>query len=369
MPLGGTLGLLLLFFVSVERRYQALWVSPAQDFCHVPIFALVTLLVAQILRGPLESGDGRQTSNCRSVFWAVAIGSLLALLIEWMQPWFGRSRSLVDVSFGLIGVSIAGLWLVGEAKLINPQTSESQTSESQTGGSQTSGLGMGGLGFESSAMDDSSTARKMDWPLSRCDTSAGQQRVLRRGGFWLRVAFTILLSWWPVERTVPGIADAAWSWLHYPELAVDGSWWERCRWELDRGVTMTRHHQPAEPSHSLWFQFPAQRPGSRAILWPVVSDWSAADWLELELTVPTDRWPLLIALRDATEVTPEQSRYNRYEVLSGGRQLIRIPLDDLPIPAGSPPIDLQHVTALILVNSDRVSRELKLHRVSVVRDR
>ncbi|MFM9067835.1 MAG: hypothetical protein ACKOUR_10975 [Planctomycetota bacterium] len=315
VPLGSALSLLLLFFISIERRYQALWVGPAQDFCHVPMFAFVTLLIARTLRGLVVSDDARGDMSGilsrRITYWAVALGSVLTLLIEWVQPWFGRSCSLVDVSLGLIGVALAAVWLVGDLKLVS---------------------------------------------------------TIPAGGFWMRVVLTIILSWWPVERTGPVVADAAWSWLHYPRLAVDGSWWERRRWELDRGVTLTWHSQPAEPSHSIGFRFPAERPGSRAILWPVVSDWSAADWLEIELTVPTDRWPLLIALRDATEVTAEQSRYNRYEVLSAGRQLIRIPLRDLPVPADSPPIDLSHITMLILVNPDRRSCALELHRVEVVSD-
>jgi hypothetical protein len=179
---------------------------------------------------------------------------------------------------------------------------------------------------------------------------------------------TLLLSVWPLARTVPPVADAVWSWRSYPQLAVDGSWWESRRWQFDRDVTFQRLAIDQAESAGLSIQFPEHQPNSRAILWPVVSDWSGAQQLEIEFTATSDQWPLLIAIRDATEITDEQSRYNRWETFAAGRHRLLIPLNDLPTASDSPPIDTSRITMLIFVNMDRKPRELLIHRVRLVHE-
>jgi hypothetical protein len=309
--------LLASFFISTERHYLALWVGPAQDFCHVPIFVILTFIIHRLIRGARRASDVSGQGANRSWLWALIISVIIAVLIEVLQPLVGRSRSTADFLLGMIGSGIAAIWISASPQQIS---------------------------IRSSATSDRSNRWRPGWR-------------------WIA---TLLLSIWPLVRTLPPVTDAVWSWYRYPLLAADGSWWESRRWELDRHVTLERLAIEQDESTGLRIEFPDRRPGSRAILWPVVSDWSRAQQLEIEFTTTTDRWPLLIAIRDATQVSDEQSRYNRMETFDAGRHRLLIPLDNLPIANDSPPIDTTRITMLIFVNMDRAPRELLIHRVRLV---
>ena len=141
-----------LLLAPLDNSYRALWYGELQDACHVPLFFVLTLLLAY-------AWPGRQ-------FAVVAVAAGLAAAIEVVQPLTGRSASWRDLLYGLIGVTLAALWM----------------------------------------------ARSWRWLL--------------------RLVLAALLLAWPAWRVGPSLFDAAWAWRSFPELAVSGSPFERCRWYL-----------------------------------------------------------------------------------------------------------------------------------------
>src|SRR5262245_49355440 len=86
-----------LLLVPLDNSYRALWFGELQDACHVPLFLVLTLLLAY-------AWPGRQ-------FAVVAVVPVLAATVEIVQPLTGRSASWRDLLYGLIGVALAALWL------------------------------------------------------------------------------------------------------------------------------------------------------------------------------------------------------------------------------------------------------------------
>jgi len=87
-----------LLFVPLDNEYRAVWYGEATDACHVPLFFLLTLFLAQYLPR-------------RWQILSACITAALAFGVEVVQPLVGRSASWRDLAYGVIGVSAATVWL------------------------------------------------------------------------------------------------------------------------------------------------------------------------------------------------------------------------------------------------------------------
>ncbi len=74
---------------------QAWW-----SFSHVPVYALLTLLTLGMIaqRFPLTLGR---------LWWSATGLSLLDILIEVLQPYFGRTADVADAIYNVIGILLA----------------------------------------------------------------------------------------------------------------------------------------------------------------------------------------------------------------------------------------------------------------------
>lgn len=71
---------------------------------HAPLFGLVTLLVRRL--------HARRESGHRRIVPAIVVASTLAAAIELVQPYVGRSASLMDWIYGTLGAAAAGAGIV-----------------------------------------------------------------------------------------------------------------------------------------------------------------------------------------------------------------------------------------------------------------
>lgn len=95
------LGLLWLLLVPAPEFFrESLW-EALGNAVHVPLMAAFSLLLWL-----------RWGSAPRSYGWIALAGAVTAAAMELLQPWFGRTASVVDFFFGLLGVSAAlcGIW-------------------------------------------------------------------------------------------------------------------------------------------------------------------------------------------------------------------------------------------------------------------
>lgn len=177
-----------------------------------------------------------------------------------------------------------------------------------------------------------------------------------------RIVLTAIVVAWPAERTLPLLGDAIWSWASFPIIAGDRSPWEVRRWRSDAGLKVS--HDP----DGLRLSYAGQRLGNRAMLWPVVRDWSAFQALEVEFEFAGEPQPFLIAIRDRQEVPPEASRFNLRQTYEPGRHTVRIALSELASGGDGayPPIDLSRIDVLILVPYSRLPRDMVLRRIELL---
>lgn len=89
--------LLLLRPLPIDVRVP--WINATLDFGHVPLFLLLTVLIAGVLHG--------------RTLWAAGIGVLLAALAECAQAFTGRSATVSDLISGGIGCSL--VWVADRA--------------------------------------------------------------------------------------------------------------------------------------------------------------------------------------------------------------------------------------------------------------
>ena len=87
-----------LLLVPMGNGYRALWYGEATDFCHVPLFFLLTWLLTRFLFP-------------RRLLLSAAVAAAIACGAEVVQPFVGRSASWRDLLYGLLGIAAAAVWL------------------------------------------------------------------------------------------------------------------------------------------------------------------------------------------------------------------------------------------------------------------
>lgn len=97
---GSLLTLVLASLWPEGGRLEAATEPALWSLGHVPAYALLTLLTLGMLaqRAPL---------TLRRLWWWVAGLSLFGILIEVLQPYFGRTADVVDAVYNVIGILLA----------------------------------------------------------------------------------------------------------------------------------------------------------------------------------------------------------------------------------------------------------------------
>jgi hypothetical protein len=278
-------GTALLLLLPLDNSYQARWYGEAKDAFHWPLFALLTWVLAGIA-WPRQAGG------------MIVLAAALAIGAEFVQPLVGRSASLRDAAYGLLGVASAAVWL------------------------------------------------RREWNGA------------------VRLAVIAVLAAWPAWRAGPSALDALWAWRTFPELAASGGPFEERRWELD-GVRMSTI---AGGGRQLEFAANASD-GSRAVLFPVVVDWTAYQTLEVSFEFEGEPLLLLISVRDGKRLPPELPRYDLWRRYPAGRHDVRIDLAELARGGNFPPIELDRVQSLLLVAYSDQQRTIRVKRIALANPR
>ncbi|MEN8130418.1 MAG: VanZ family protein [Pseudomonadota bacterium] len=95
----GVLALILVGSLMPEQEGMGEQGILSQDWSlfHIPAYAVLAVVTVWFLRA-------RRLSLYTAIGISVLFSSLLGLGIEWLQPLFGRTQSLIDFGFNEIGV-------------------------------------------------------------------------------------------------------------------------------------------------------------------------------------------------------------------------------------------------------------------------
>jgi hypothetical protein len=265
-----------LLAMPIPGNYRARWFDRSMDFCHVPLFGLITYLFLRYC-WPHR-------------FWTVIAGALFfAAAAELIQPYIGRSGSWHDMIYGAIGVTIAAV------------------------------------------------AARRAWPVA------------------IRGALMAALAAPAVIETAPPVIDGYLAYRHFPVLAGDQGLFERERWVIQK-ASLVRGRNALEITYR-----PMEEGASRAILFPVVRDWSAYDRLEVDFSFDGEPLRFLIAVSDGVHPGDERPAYHDLRTYQPRRHLAVIKLDDLARGGSFQPVDLKGVWSVQLRALVDEPRSIRLH--------
>jgi len=86
-----------LFMLPLPHGWSAGWRGQLTNCMHAPLMGLCYVAWATLLRRVCPAGLWNLLS-------AAIVTAMMAALVEWVQPWFGRTASLVDFLWGMVGV-------------------------------------------------------------------------------------------------------------------------------------------------------------------------------------------------------------------------------------------------------------------------
>jgi hypothetical protein len=92
-----------LFMLPLPHGWSEGWRCQLTNCMHTPLMGLCYVAWAALLRRVCP------TATC-NLLSAAIVTAMMAALVEWVQPWFGRTASLVDFLWGLVGVLCGFLW-------------------------------------------------------------------------------------------------------------------------------------------------------------------------------------------------------------------------------------------------------------------
>jgi hypothetical protein len=96
-------GMGVVVLLPLPEGWSAGWRAECLNRMHVPMMGIFCV----VLEGLFRTAAGR---NKRSVLSAALSASLLAALVEIVQPWFHRTADIGDFMWGLAGIAAGTLW-------------------------------------------------------------------------------------------------------------------------------------------------------------------------------------------------------------------------------------------------------------------
>jgi hypothetical protein len=99
------------FLLPLPHGWSAGWRGELTNRMHAPLMGLCFAAMAALFH------RWGAANRWRLLAAATAI-AVMAALVEWVQPWFGRTASLEDFLWGMAGVVGGWLWQVAGARLI-----------------------------------------------------------------------------------------------------------------------------------------------------------------------------------------------------------------------------------------------------------
>lgn len=96
-------GIGIALLLPLPVGWSAGWRGECLNRMHVPIMGICCVALGGLFRST-------PNRNKRSVLWAALSASLLAALVEIIQPWFHRTADIGDFKWGMAGVVTGTLW-------------------------------------------------------------------------------------------------------------------------------------------------------------------------------------------------------------------------------------------------------------------
>ena len=101
----GLVALIALFFIPVNFTVDVEFWRTLTDVMHLPLFAVIAGLLYPFFK---KRGEDMRLRNCRNAFAAAAT---VAIVIELVQPLMGRSQSMLDQMYGIVGAAFGAAFI------------------------------------------------------------------------------------------------------------------------------------------------------------------------------------------------------------------------------------------------------------------
>jgi len=254
-------------FGPVRVRHDARFWGHVFDVGHIPMWAWLAAVLLYALPDRVQPAARRNAL-------AFALAAACAVGVEWLQPWFGRSRSVGDVVNDLIG---AGLALTGIA----------------------------------------AWRRTGNW--------------LWRGGHAVAVAGALAVALWPAWEDWRGLR---WRQAHFPSLGNFEDEAELKLWQAQGGARGHPTHVArtrARASQGEW----SLRVVGAAGDWAGANyaaggaDWTPFRALSLDVFNPREPFTIFVRVDDDGEPAQPAGRFERGFELARGWNRLRVPLADI----------------------------------------
>ena len=101
----GLVALIALFFIPVNFTVDVEFWRTLMDVMHLPLFAVIAGLLYPFFK---KRGEDMRLRHCRNAFAAAAT---VAIVIELVQPLMGRSQSMLDQMYGIVGAAFGAAFI------------------------------------------------------------------------------------------------------------------------------------------------------------------------------------------------------------------------------------------------------------------
>jgi hypothetical protein len=283
-------------FGPVRVRHDARFWGHVFDVGHIPMWAWLAAVLLYALPERVQPPARRN-----ALAFALAFG--FAVGVEWLQPWFGRSRSPGDVLNGVIG---AGLALTGIA----------------------------------------AWRRSGSW--------------LWRGGHTVAVAGALAVALWPAYEEWRGLR---WRQTHFPALGNFEDETELKLWQAQggaRGHPTQLSRTRARASQGEW----SLRVVGAAGDWAGASyaagggDWTRFRALSLDVFNPREPFTLFVRVDDDADSVNLTGRFERGFELARGWNRLRVPLTEIAHGTKARTLNLRSIRRVAVFTGDREPQRL-----------
>jgi hypothetical protein len=258
------------------------------DFGHVPLFAMVLILLDGIL--------GRLSV-------ALCLSIAIAVLVELVQHYVGRSSSLMDVVNGVAGTVVGALW--------------------------------------------------------RCDSA-----IARFYSVSLKSVSCVIVLLIPFMDAAPTFRNVVWASTAFPNLCDFQSKWQLVNWHAHQAtIAILPYSDHVDSPTGFLTLLPGNKPYSGALFLPVVNDWSAYNWLCIELH-STDYIDMDFTIRDDRKSPTVRERFSSSRHIEPGENRIRFSLVQIKNSPLSRPLNLKRIMSVDLwVNAPSVSKAVYIRKI------